>query len=97
MSQPASRVRQAMAEQDATLSLIEQGVGNLHEASLAINAELNSQRALLEDLSQSVDNTQARMENQTNRVTDLRRKPSTWKLWLFVILGTALLVFLILY
>ena len=97
MSQSNTNIRQALIEQDATLSLIEQGVGNLHEASLAINAELNTQSVLLDELSESVDQTRSRMENQTNRVTDLRRKPNTWKLWLFVIFGTALLVFLILY
>jgi chromosome segregation ATPase len=97
MSQPVSRTRQVLAEQDATLSLIEQGVANLHEASLAINAELNTQNGLLEDLNQSVDTTRDRMDNQGRRVNELRTKPTSWRLWLFVVIATAALLFLILY
>ena len=92
-----NRVQAIRADQDATLDEIERGVGNLHEASLAIQAELTTQSALLGDLSENVDNTQSRMQNQVGRATELSRKPSTWKLWVFILVATAALLFIVLY
>lgn len=93
---PQATVEQIRAQQDATLSLIEEGVVNLHEASRAIAGELQTQHVLLDDLTQNVERTGDRMRMQESRVADLRNKPSTWRLWLFVILGLVLLAFLIL-
>jgi hypothetical protein len=95
MSQRAS-VEQIRAQQDATLSLIEEGVGNLHEASRAIAGELHTQHVLLDNLTENVDRTREGIRTQTGQVATLRNKPSTWKLWLCVILGLVFLAFLIL-
>ena len=92
-----SRVRQVLAEQDATLTLIQEGVANLHDASLAINEELTTQHALLEGLTRDVDQTTGRVTSDRTRVGRLTQHHKVWRFWVFLVVATILLVFIILY
>ena len=86
-----------MREQDKHLDVIERSVGNLKDASLAINQELTTQSVLLEDLDRSLDRSNTGIRTNQTRLEWFRQRSGTCKLWLLVIALIFLLIFTLMY
>ncbi|ETV70876.1 hypothetical protein, variant [Aphanomyces astaci] len=84
---------QIMLDQDDQLSLIGQGVSNLKQYSLSVKNETDLHVRLLDDINVDVDRATTGLEAEGDRAQILAKKSSNFRLYLAIVVLTAILVF----
>ena len=81
--------QEVVEKQDEHLDNILDGVGKLKNMSYDINAELDLHQGLLEDLGDSVEETDFRLRGSTKRVDMVQEKEASWvpMFCIFLLLG----------
>jgi syntaxin 8 len=69
-----SRQQQVMADQDQGLDILQQSIARQKNIGMAIGNELDDQDVMLSDLSDAMDNTDAKLIRQTNQVIKVTEK-----------------------
>ncbi|RHY07965.1 hypothetical protein DYB30_011843 [Aphanomyces astaci] len=80
-------------DQDDQLSLIGQGVSNLKQYSLSVKNETDLHVRLLDDINVDVDRATTGLEAEGDRAQILAKKSSNFRLYLAIVVLTAILVF----
>ncbi|RHY24154.1 hypothetical protein DYB25_001909 [Aphanomyces astaci] len=82
-----------LLDQDDQLSLIGQGVSNLKQYSLSVKNETDLHVRLLDDINVDVDRATTGLEAEGDRAQILAKKSSNFRLYLAIVVLTAILVF----
>ena len=84
-------------EQDQHLDDIERSVGTLKDASIAMGQEIATQTVLLDQLGDGIDRSQSRVGRNRRWLSAYMQRTGTCKIWLVIIVSTALLILVIAY
>ena len=86
-----------IADQDAALGMIDEGVQRLHQRALDMGDEISSHNQLLTDLDADMDRAQAKMNVVTRQLAKLLKTGSSFEVYLILgLTACAIALFLIL-
>ena len=86
-----------IADQDAALGMIDEGVQRLHQRALDMGDEITSHNQLLSDLDADMDRAQAKMNVVTRQLAKLLKTGSSFEVYLILgLTAVAIALFLIL-
>ena len=92
-------VEEAFSEQDKLLTGISDGVSRLHVMSKEMNNELDTQKVIINDLENQVDNTTEKVISTTDKVKKILRDAKSdkmmWGICCVIIIIIALIILMI--
>lgn len=80
-----SEQTQILKEQDKGLENLSQVIARQKKLAMRIGTEIEDQNEIIDNIAVQMDNTSVRVNNETQNVSRVADKDSTWSYWLIII------------
>ncbi|KAL7722092.1 syntaxin-61 [Entamoeba marina] len=88
-----SRQQQIIEKQDLQLNKLHENVKTVHEIGLVINDEIEQGGMILDQMSDTVEKTDGRIQSTRKKINEVIEKSSNWKIG--IVIGVLIIVLLV--